>query len=44
MRADVLLALLNEFGKEIKCEARNEFNYSNYTGARMFDSIVSTCQ
>ena len=47
MSAYVLFNLLNELGKEIKCEAcrafylffHNEFNKFNYTGARMLDSI-----
>ena len=47
MSAHVLLNLLNEWGKEIKCEAcrafylffRNEFNIFNNTRARMIDSI-----
>ena len=47
MSAHVLLNLLNELGKEIKCEAcqaflspfRNEFNKFNNTRARMLDSI-----
>ena len=47
MSANVLLNLLNELGKEIKCEAcrafylffRNEFNKFNNTRARMLDSI-----
>ena len=47
MSAHVLLNLLNELGKEIRCEALpsilsvfpNEFNKFNNTGARMQDSI-----
>ena len=46
MSAHFLLILLNELGKEIKCEAcrafylfRNEFNKFNNTRARMLDSI-----
>ena len=46
MSAHVLLILLNELGKEIKCEACrasclfcNKFNKFNTTGARMLDSI-----
>ena len=47
MSAHVLLNLLSELGKEIKCEAcrafylffRNEFNKFNKTRARMLDSI-----
>ena len=46
MSAHVLLILLNEWGKEIKCEAcrafylfRNKFNKLNKTRARMLDSI-----
>ena len=39
MSAHVLLNLLNESGKEIKCEACNEFNKFNNTGARLLDSI-----
>ena len=39
MSAHVLLNLLNELGKEIKCEACYEFNKFNYTRARMLDSI-----
>ena len=47
MSAHVLLILLIEFGKEIKCEACrafylffcNEFNKFNNTRARMLDSI-----
>ena len=47
MSAHVLLNLLNELGKGIKCEAcrvilslfRNEFNKFNNTRARMLDSI-----
>ena len=45
MSARVLLNILNELGKEIKCEAcilslfRNEFNKLNNTRARMLDSI-----
>ena len=46
MSAHVLLNLLNELGKEIKCEAclafylfRNEFNKFNNTRARILDSI-----
>ena len=39
MSAHVLLNLLNELRKEIKCEARNSFNKSNNTGARMLESI-----
>ena len=45
MSAHVLLNLLNELGKEIKCEACilslfcNEFNKFNNTRARMLDSI-----
>ena len=33
MSAHVLLNLLNELGKEIKCEACREFNEFNNTGA-----------
>ena len=47
MSAYVLLNLLNELGKTIRCEAvpsilavfLNEFNKFNKTGARMQDSI-----
>ena len=47
MSAHVLLNLLNEFGKKIRCEALssilsvfpNEFNKCNNTGARIKDSI-----
>ena len=47
MSALVLLNLLNELGKQIRCEALpsillvfpNEFNKFNNTGARMQDSI-----
>ena len=45
MNAHVLLNLLNELGKVIKCSAsilslfRNEFNKFNNTGARMLHSI-----
>ena len=47
MSAHVLLKLLNELGKEIKCEAnrafylffRNEMNKFSNTRARMLDSI-----
>ena len=47
MSAHVLLNLLNELGKKIRCEALpsilsvfpNEFNKFNNTGARMQDSI-----
>ena len=47
MSAHVLVNLLNELGKKIKCEAlpsilsvsSNEFNKFNNTGARMLDSI-----
>ena len=47
MSAHVLLNLLNEWGKEVKCEAGqafylffcNEFNKFNNTGAQMLDSI-----
>ena len=47
MSAHVLLNLLNELGKKIRCEAMpsillvfpNEFNKFNNTGARMHDSI-----
>ena len=39
MSAYVLLSLLNELGKAIKCEACNEFNKSNNKRARMLDSI-----
>ena len=47
MSAHVLLYLLNELGKKIRCEALpsilsvfpNEFNKFNNTGARMQDSI-----
>ena len=47
MSAHVLLNLLNELGKKIKCEAMpsilsvflDEFNKFNNTGARMQDSI-----
>ena len=46
MSAHVLLNLLNELGKKIKCETcrafylfRNEFNRFNNTGARMLDYI-----
>ena len=47
MSARVLLNLLNELGKKIRCEALpsilsvfpNEFNKFNNTGARMQDSI-----
>ena len=47
MSAHVLLNLLNEIGKKIRCEAfssilsvfPNEFNKFNNTGARMQDSI-----
>ena len=47
MSAHVLLNLLNELGKKIRCEALpsilsvfpNEFNKLNNTGARMQDSI-----
>ena len=47
MSAYVLLNLLNEFGKKIRCEAllsilsisSNEFNTFNNTQARMQDSI-----
>ena len=47
MSAHVLLNLLNELGKNIRCEAvpsilsifPNEFNKFNNTGARLQDSI-----
>ena len=47
MSAHVLLNILNEFGKAIKCEVcrafyiflRNEFNKFNKIGARVLDSI-----
>ena len=47
MSAHVLLNLLNELGKKVKCKAcrgsyhffRNEFNKFNNTIARMLDSI-----
>ena len=47
MNAHVLLNLLNELGKKIRCEALlsilsvfpNEFNKFNSTGAQMHDSI-----
>ena len=47
MSTHVLLNLLSELRKEIKCEAcrafylfyRSEFNKCNNTGARMLDSI-----
>ena len=47
MSAHVLLNLLNELGKKIRCEALpsilsdfpNEFNTFNNTGSRMQDSI-----
>ena len=47
MSAHVLLNLLNELGKKIRCEAvpsilsvfPNKFNKFNNTGARMQDSI-----
>ena len=47
MSAFILLNLLNELGKKIRCEAmpsflsvfRNEFNKFNNTGARLQDSI-----
>ena len=46
MSAHVLLNLLNELGKKIKCEVcrvfipfRNKYNKLNNTGARMLDSI-----
>ena len=47
MSAHVLLNLLNELGKKIRCEAYNEhfigfpneFNNFNNTGERMQDSI-----
>ena len=47
MSVHVLLNLLNELGKKIRCEAfpsmlsvfLNEFNKFNNTGARMQDSI-----
>ena len=47
MSAHVLLNLLNELGKEIKCEVCqafhlyfcNEFNKFNNMGAQMLDSI-----
>ena len=47
MNAHVLLNLLNELGKKIRCEALlsillvfpNEFNKFNSTGAQMQDSI-----
>ena len=46
MSAHVLLNLLNELGKEIKCEAcqafylfHSEFNKLNNTRSRMLDSI-----
>ena len=47
MSAHVLLNLLNELGKTIRCKAvpsiltvfHDEFNEFNYTGARMQDSI-----
>ena len=46
MSAHVLLILLNELGKEIKCEApsilslfRSEFDKCNNTRARMLNSI-----
>ena len=47
MSAHVLLNLLNELGKEIKCEVcrvtylffRNEFDKFNNTRVRMLDSI-----
>ena len=48
MSAHVLLNLLNELGKEIKCEAcrafylfRNEFNKFNNTSARMLRFYLS---
>ena len=37
--AHILLNLFNELGKGIKCEACNEFNKFNYTGARILDSF-----
>ena len=44
MSAHVLLNLLNEFGKRVRCEAflsvfPNEFNKFSDTGARVQDSI-----
>ena len=47
MSGHVLLTLLNELGKKIRCEALpsilsvcpNGFNKLNYTGVRMQDSI-----
>ena len=47
MSAHVLLTLLNELGKKIRCEAlpsilpifRNELNKFNNTGARMQDTV-----
>ena len=44
MSAHVLLNLLNELGKKIRCEALptifpNDFNKFSYTGARMQDSV-----
>ena len=47
MSAHVLLNLISEVGKKIKCKAcrafyrffRNEFNKFNNTGARELDSI-----
>ena len=48
MSAHVLLNLLNELGKKIRCEALpnfpNEFNKFNNTGARMEDSIYHMTQ
>ena len=50
MSAHVLLNLLNQLGKKIRCEALpsilsvfpNEFSKFNNTGARMQDSIYHT--
>ena len=39
MSSHVLLNLLKELGKAIKCEACNEFNKINNTRARVLDSI-----
>ena len=50
MSAHVLLNLLNDLGKKVRCEAlpsilsvfSNDFNKFNNTGARMQDSIWAT--
>ena len=42
MSAHVLLNLLNDWRKVIKCEAHSEFDKFNFTRARMLDSIKIT--